>query len=181
MALIADMLLAAGAIGAAVYCLVLSRRLRRFNDLESGMGGAIATLSAQVDEMTRALEAARDSARHSSSSLEGLTARAEDTARRLELLVASLHDLPLGGGPAPGGESPAPARQPRAASAADASREATSAGAAEGVRAGPGAERPERPDGETKLSFIRSARASTLVLNGAGKRARESAGRKAAL
>lgn len=95
MALIADILLVAGALGAAFYCMVLARRLRRFNDLESGMGGAIAVLSAQVDDMTRALEGARSSARDSSSTLTGLTERAEGVAQRLELLVASLHDIPL--------------------------------------------------------------------------------------
>lgn len=99
MELIADVMLVAGALGAAVYCLVLSRRLRRFNDLENGMGGAIAVLSAQVDDMTQALKGARVTAQSSSSALVGLTDRAEGVAQRLELLVASLHDLPLGAGP----------------------------------------------------------------------------------
>ena len=97
MAIIADFLLAAGAFGAAVYCIVLSRRLTRFSTLESGMGGAIAVLSAQVDDMTRALEKAGGAATASSSSLEGLTSRAEQVAGRLELLLASMHDLPESG------------------------------------------------------------------------------------
>lgn len=96
MQIIADILLVAGALGAAIYCFVLSRRLRRFADLEQGIGGAIAVLSAQVDDMTKALAAARDSAQDSTGTLEGLTGRAESVAQRLELLVASLHDLPLG-------------------------------------------------------------------------------------
>ncbi len=103
MALIADILLVAGALGAAFYCMVLARRLRRFNNLESGMGGAIAVLSAQVDDMTRALEGARKSARSSSASLGDLTDRAEGVAQRLELLVASLHDLPVDDGRASNG------------------------------------------------------------------------------
>jgi len=41
MVFIADILLAAGALSAAFYCFVLSRRLRRFTDLEKGVGGAI--------------------------------------------------------------------------------------------------------------------------------------------
>ncbi|MBI1217203.1 MAG: hypothetical protein GC186_01540 [Rhodobacteraceae bacterium] len=94
MALISDFLLAAGAFGAAIYCIVLSRRLSRFNTLESGMGGAIAVLSAQVDDMTRALEKAGGAAVASTDSLEGLTARAEQAAGRLELLLASMHGLP---------------------------------------------------------------------------------------
>ena len=58
------------------------------------MGGAIAVLSAQVDDMTRALEKARGVAGTSERNLEELTTRAETLARRLELLMASLHDLP---------------------------------------------------------------------------------------
>jgi len=166
MALIADMLLIAGSLGAATYCLVLSRRLRRFNDLETGMGGAIATLSAQVDGMTRALETARESARHSSDSLEGLTARAEDTARRLELLVASLHDLPLGGGAAAGGDSHGAAPSARSAAA-----RRDPARAEAGADGAPSTGRRTRTGGEAPLSFIRSSHASTLVLNGKDGRA----------
>lgn len=94
MQLIADVLMAAGAFGAAIYCYVLAGRLRRFSTLESGMGGAIAVLSAQVDDMTRALDKAHGAATGSANSLEGMTARAEAVAARLELLVAALHDLP---------------------------------------------------------------------------------------
>jgi hypothetical protein len=94
MTLIADVLLAAGAFGAAAYCYILAGRLKRFTTLENGMGGAIAVLSAQVDDMTRALDKARGSASASASSLEALTARAEQAAARMELLMASLHDLP---------------------------------------------------------------------------------------
>lgn len=94
MSVIADILLAAGAFGAAIYCYILSGRLTRFAALESGMGGAIAVLSVQVDDMTRALEAARGAATGSATNLEALTRRAEAVAARLELLVASMHDLP---------------------------------------------------------------------------------------
>jgi hypothetical protein len=102
MAWIADVLLAAGAVGAGLYCFVLSQRLRRFTDLEKGVGGAVAVLSAQVDDLTRALARAQNSATASVTSVQGATDRAETAARRLELLVASLHDLP----------EPGPARAP---------------------------------------------------------------------
>jgi len=69
MTLIADLFLVAGALGAGFYCFVLSRRLRNFTDLEKGVGGAVAVLTA-------------------------VSERAEGAARHLELLVASLHDLP---------------------------------------------------------------------------------------
>lgn len=91
---IADILLVAGALGAGLYCFILGRRLSRFNDLKDGVGGAVAVLSAQVDDLTRTLEAAQGSAGESTSSLEELTEKAETVARRLELLVASMHDLP---------------------------------------------------------------------------------------
>ena len=108
MDLIADILLVAGSFGAAIYCYVLASRLKRFTTLESGMGGAIAVLSAQVDDMTVALEKARGAANGSAESLESLTARGEAVAKRLELLVAALHDLPD------------PAAKPAAAPAEDA-------------------------------------------------------------
>lgn len=94
MELISDILLIGGAIAAAIYCVILSRRLRRFTDLEKGVGGAIAMLSVQVDDMTKTLKVAQTSAAGSAQSLDQLTGKAEGVARRLELLVASMHDLP---------------------------------------------------------------------------------------
>ena len=95
MEVIADIFLIAGALGAGFYCVVLSRRLSRFTDLEDGVGGAVAVLSKQVEEMTAALEAAQRATQDTESSLGEVTGRAEGVAQKLELLVASLHDLPL--------------------------------------------------------------------------------------
>ena len=94
MELISDILLVSGALGASIYCYVLSRRLAKFNDLETGVGGAVAVLSAQVDDLTKTLDSARLTASQSSDSLASLTTRAEETAKRLELLMASMDDLP---------------------------------------------------------------------------------------
>lgn len=94
MEMIADILLVAGALGAGLYCFVLSRRLAKFTDLENGVGAAVAVLSSQVSELQTALETAQTSATSSTTSLESLTTRAEDTAKRLELMVAALHDVP---------------------------------------------------------------------------------------
>lgn len=94
MAVIADMLLAAGALGAGFYCLVLARRLRRFTDLEKGVGGAVAVLSAQVDDLTKTLQRSQVTAKSSVDTLAQVNQRAEAAAQRLELLLASLHDLP---------------------------------------------------------------------------------------
>lgn len=94
MAFIADILLVAGALGAGLYCHVLSRRLRRFTDLEKGVGGAVAVLSAQVDDLAKALSSAQSTATSSVENLAGINTRAEASARKLELLIASMHDVP---------------------------------------------------------------------------------------
>lgn len=94
MGFVADILLAAGAIAAAVYCHVLSQKLSRFGRLESGLGGAITVLSAQVDDMTGALDRAEAAARDSAARLEASTARGQEVAAQLELLLATMHDLP---------------------------------------------------------------------------------------
>lgn len=101
MDLIADILLAAGALGAGFYCLVLSRRLKRFNDLEKGVGGAVAVLSSQVDDLNKSFATARQMTEGSSEALDQLTGRAEAVAQRLELMMASMHDMPEAAAPAP--------------------------------------------------------------------------------
>lgn len=94
MELIADILLVAGALGAGLYCFVLGRRLNRFNDLEKGVGGAVAVLSAQVDDLGKTLAAAQATAGGAAKTLTDLVERAEETSRRLELQMAALHDIP---------------------------------------------------------------------------------------
>ncbi len=100
MELIADILLVAGALGAGFYCFVLARRLKRFNDLEKGVGGAVAVLSAQVDDLNKSLTAAQKVSDGSSQALNALTGRAESVAQRLELMMASMHDIPAAAAPA---------------------------------------------------------------------------------
>lgn len=94
MTLIADILMIAATLAVGIYCVVLARRLSRFTDLEKGVGGAIAVLSAQVDDMTKTLIAAQKTAAASAARLDDLTTRAEDASKRLELLIASMHDVP---------------------------------------------------------------------------------------
>ncbi len=94
MELVADFLLVAGALGAGFFCYILARRLNRFNDLEKGVGGAVALLSAQVDDLTKTLVAARETSDGSNVALDDLTGRAEAVAQRLELMMASMHDIP---------------------------------------------------------------------------------------
>lgn len=113
MDIIADILLAAGAVGAGFYCFVLGRRLNRFNDLEKGVGGAVAVLSAQVDDLNKSLSVAQKTAAESAQTLTDLTARAEAMAQRLELQMASMHDIPPA--PPPASQPAHPVAQPAAA------------------------------------------------------------------
>ena len=112
MDVIADVLLAAGAFGAGFYCFVLQRRLVRFNHLEHGMGGAVAVLSAQVDDLTRVMRAAQVGVEAQALRLDEINARADAAAVRLELLMSSLHDLPEPAPRRPAAEPPRPAPPP---------------------------------------------------------------------
>lgn len=87
---ITDLALGFAALSAAAYCMVLSRRLRALSRLDGTMGSAIAVFSAQVDELSRALQAARHSSEGARSQLESQTSRAEAAARRLELMLTAL-------------------------------------------------------------------------------------------
>ena len=106
MDLVADIFLAAGALGAGLYCFILGRRLNRFNNLEKGVGGAVAVLSAQVDDLTKTLKAAQNTAAQSAETLDDTTLRATEMARRLELQMAALHDVPASAPPP--AQTPAP-------------------------------------------------------------------------
>ena len=94
MELIANVLMGAGALGAGWFCYVLSKRLSAFGTLAGGVGGAIALPSMRVEGLTKMLDAARKAASDSSLALQAQTERAEESAGRLELLLAALHDLP---------------------------------------------------------------------------------------
>lgn len=89
MELIADIAIGAGALLAAAYCMLLSRRLRAFTRLDGDVGRAIAVLSTQVDQLTRALASAESGAATRESTLTAQIAAAEQAARRLELLMAA--------------------------------------------------------------------------------------------
>jgi len=92
--IIIDIIIAASALLAAAYCLLLSRRLRAFTRLDGDVGKAIAILSQQVDALTKALHAAEQSNLRSNATLEEQIARADATARQLELLMAAHQQTP---------------------------------------------------------------------------------------
>lgn len=92
MTLIADGLMIGAAVTAGIYCHVLARRLKRLGDLDKGLGGAVAALSRQAEDLRRAMDAARKSANEQTRELARRTARAEAAAGRLEILIAAMHD-----------------------------------------------------------------------------------------
>ncbi|MSU91782.1 hypothetical protein GE300_19585 [Rhodobacteraceae bacterium 2CG4] len=92
MELIADGLLIAGALTAALYCWVLARRLTALKSMDKGLGGAIAGLSARVEQTRASLADTKASTSDITRELSALTARAEIAAGRLELLLATLHE-----------------------------------------------------------------------------------------
>ncbi|WP_051153775.1 DUF6468 domain-containing protein [Litoreibacter arenae] len=90
---LADILLGFGAIAAAIYCFVLSRKLSKLRGLDQELGSAIAVLSRQVDEMTRILSLARETAGDAASELQEKTDTATSVADRLEFMIAALQDV----------------------------------------------------------------------------------------
>lgn len=61
--------LLAASLGLGTFCLILSRRLRRLNNLETGLGGAIAVMAAEVDRLDQAIRSARTEASEAGEAL----------------------------------------------------------------------------------------------------------------
>lgn len=91
MTLIADGLLIGGALAAAFYCWVLSIRVNGLKDLDKGLGGAIASLSRQVNEMQNTLKEAKAFNKDSQVELQELAERAERASDNLRLMLATVH------------------------------------------------------------------------------------------
>ncbi|SDW58624.1 hypothetical protein [Roseicitreum antarcticum] len=96
-----DIAIGAGALLAAAYCLMLSRRLRALTRLDGDVGNAIALLSAQVDALNTALIRAQKASEASVARLSEQTTRADNATRQLELLLASMHGVPASAAPPP--------------------------------------------------------------------------------
>jgi hypothetical protein len=61
--------LVVAALTVAGYCHLLARRLRKLNDLETGLGGAIAVMAAEIARLEAALAAAQAGAATASDGL----------------------------------------------------------------------------------------------------------------
>lgn len=89
----ADLILMAASLGAAVYCMILSRRLSRLGSFDKGIGGAIAVLSAQVEEMKTALHEAKTGSDGAERQLGDLVRQAREISAELEMMIAACHDV----------------------------------------------------------------------------------------
>lgn len=49
-------------LGLGGFCLLLAGRLRRLNDLETGLGGAIAVMTSEISRLERSIHAAKSEA-----------------------------------------------------------------------------------------------------------------------
>jgi hypothetical protein len=89
----ADLVLVAASLGAAGYCLVLSRRLNRLGSFDKGIGAAIAVLSTQVEEMKSALGEAKAGSDGAGQQLGDLVRQAREISAELEMMIAACHDF----------------------------------------------------------------------------------------
>ncbi len=91
--LLSDILLLAATLGMAAWCRILKRRLEAFDDVDAGLGGKIAALSSQVDDLKASIAAAGERTEDHDTRLQAANAAADDRIGRMEMLLASLEDL----------------------------------------------------------------------------------------
>ncbi|MFV0302409.1 MAG: hypothetical protein ACK5IP_16330 [Paracoccus sp. (in: a-proteobacteria)] len=75
----------AGSVILMLFCITLARRLRRLNDLEGGLGGAIAILTAEVDRLDQSIRQARQEAMTAGETLAVEVAKAQTERARWDL------------------------------------------------------------------------------------------------
>lgn len=84
---IKDILLIVLCGASAFYCWMLSRRLKKLNDLKSGVGASIVTLTEAIERTHAAATTARGELFESIEEIKGLMADAESKAARLERIM----------------------------------------------------------------------------------------------
>lgn len=83
-----DILLIAGSLGLAAYCLVLSHRLRVLSRSDSGLGASISELAKRVDALSQTTDRASADADSAFQRLAALTEEAERLEGELAFLLA---------------------------------------------------------------------------------------------
>ncbi len=91
--MIADAFLILGCFGTSIYCWILSKKIRPLNQFDTGLGGAIAVLSVQVDDLQKTLKNTQTTATEAGEELKTLLTEANDVASRLDLLLIGVDDL----------------------------------------------------------------------------------------
>lgn len=86
------LLLAATAF-AGGYCWVLARRVRDLKSLDSGLGGAIVTLTRQIELARGTLDEARTETKENRRDIDRLIGRAESATATLKGALAAARDL----------------------------------------------------------------------------------------
>ena len=65
-------------VGLAGFCFALTRRLRKLNDLETGLGGAIAVMSSEISRLEKSILLAKSEAMAATKSLSAEIERAKE-------------------------------------------------------------------------------------------------------
>jgi chromosome segregation ATPase len=93
MDMIVDFILLAASGAAAVYCFVLSKRLKKLNDMKNGLGASIASMSQTLDQTQQVLALAKRSSVESIERLSALLEEAERLTPELSQLMDALGEL----------------------------------------------------------------------------------------
>ncbi|HPG22869.1 MAG TPA: hypothetical protein PLH75_08765, partial [Amaricoccus sp.] len=80
-------LLLAASLFAGGYCWVLARRVHELKSLDRGLGGAIVTLTRQIELARGTLEEARAATRENKQDLTQLIARADSATTQLKSVL----------------------------------------------------------------------------------------------
>ena len=140
MDLLMNGLLIAATLFAGGYCWVLARRVRDLKSLDSGLGGAIVTLTRQVELARTTLDEARTASRDTRQDLAQLVAKADGAAGQLRLLIAAAPLPAAAPQPMPQYPCPCPSLSPSRRCRPAATRPCPAGGAGPGHRHPLGAE-----------------------------------------
>jgi hypothetical protein len=159
MDLLMNGLLTVATLFAGGYCWVLARRVRDLKSLDKGLGGAIVTLTRQIELARATLDEARAASKASKAELQQLVARADAAAGQLRLLLAASPTVPASAPAAPAAPAaPLPPEPPLTAAHAPApiveappAAPPRKAGALLTMLGGPAAETPEAAEAAAEV------------------------------
>lgn len=94
MSLISDLLLLSATIAAFLYCFILSVKMKRLREKEAQYSVALNKVTSQVDRFVNQIECAKNTLKNVEHEFNSRIEKGASLSRRLELLIASLHDIP---------------------------------------------------------------------------------------